>query len=122
MTLPRWLARFNRQFINPRAAQGGNWPVLVHAGRSSGNIYRTPIGAIPVDGGFLIFVNYGRRTDWLRNVLAAHKAALDIDDEIIEVANPRLVPFEDGKAMLGPDAAIPPGWAGVEECLLLDRL
>jgi len=122
VTLPRWLAEFNRRFINPRATNGGTWQVLVHVGRNSAKTYRTPIGAIEVDGGYLIFVNYGRRTDWLRNVLAAGKAVIEIDGGAIDVVNPRLVPISSGRKLLPADTKVPPGWVGVEECLLLDRI
>lgn len=121
MTLPRWLARFNKRFINPRAESGGQWPVLVHVGRSSGVTYRTPIGAIAVNGSFVTFVNYGRRTDWLQNVLEAGRATLEISSESVPVTNPRVIPYEAGLEMIGPDADAPPGWVGVEECLVLDR-
>lgn len=121
MTLPRWLARFNRRFINPRAAVGGQWPVLVHIGRSSGTTYRTPIGAIPVNGSYVTFVNYGRSTDWLQNVLAAGEAILETDGESVAVVSPRLVPFAQGLDMVGPDGGAPPGWVGVKECLVFDR-
>ena len=121
MTLPRWLAQFNRRFVNPRAAQGDTWQVLVHVGRRSGKSYRTPIGAIPVDGGYLIFVNYGRRTDWLQNVLAAREAVIEVDGNPVDVANPRLVPMDRSRKMLPAGTKVPPGWVGVEECLVLDR-
>jgi len=35
--------------------------------------------------------NYGPRTDWLRNVMAAGTASLRIDVREIELDNPRLV-------------------------------
>ncbi len=121
MTLPRWLARFNRRFINPRAAEGGQWPVLVHVGRSTGTNYRTPIGAIAVNGSYVTFVNYGRSTDWLQNVLAAGEAKLETDGETVAVARPRLIPFEAGLELIGADAEAPPSWVGVRECLVFDR-
>jgi deazaflavin-dependent oxidoreductase (nitroreductase family) len=121
MTLPRWLARFNRRFINPKAANGGQWPVLVHVGRSTGTTYRTPIGAIPVNGSFVTFVNYGSSTDWLRNVLAAGKATLETEGETVAVGNPRVIPLEEGLALVGQDPGAPPGWVGVKQCLVVDR-
>lgn len=121
MTLPRWLARFNRRFINPKAAKGGQWPVLVHVGRTSGAVYRTPIGAIPVNGSYVTFLNYGPKTDWLQNVLAAGEATLETGEVSVLVTNPRTVPYEQGLAMIGPEAGAPPGWVGVEECLIFDR-
>jgi deazaflavin-dependent oxidoreductase (nitroreductase family) len=47
--------------------------VLVHRGRRSGRIYRTPVEAIagePERGGLVIAPMWGERSDWYRNVLA----------------------------------------------------
>jgi deazaflavin-dependent oxidoreductase (nitroreductase family) len=45
--------------------------VVVHRGRRSGREYRTPVMAFPVADGVVIALTYGRRVDWLANVLAA---------------------------------------------------
>jgi hypothetical protein len=63
------MARSVSRYLNPAALKRESWPVLVHVGRKSGNVYRTPIGAEPIDGGYLFFVNYGPQTDWLRTVM-----------------------------------------------------
>lgn len=47
--------------------------VLVHRGRRSGRIYRTPVEAIvgnAAGGEIIISPMWGERTDWYRNVLA----------------------------------------------------
>lgn len=75
MPLPAWLARFNRMVSNPvlgpAAARLPYCGVIVHRGRRSGRLYRTPVNAFPVDEGFVVALTYGRETDWVRNVLAA---------------------------------------------------
>jgi hypothetical protein len=92
MALPTWLARFNRRWINPRAVMRGNWPVLVDVGRNSGTTYRTPLEAYPLaDGdGYVFTINYGSKSDWPRNVMAAGSATVEIDGESLELRNPRM--------------------------------
>jgi deazaflavin-dependent oxidoreductase (nitroreductase family) len=120
MPLPQWLARFNRRFINPGAVKKGNWPVLVHRGRSSGKVYRTPLDVFSAEDGYLFTVNYGSKTDWFRNVLAAGKATLEMDGRSIQLTDPKVLTREDGYAMMESDAEAPPPWVGVQECLLLN--
>lgn len=119
MPLPEWLARFNRRYINPGAVKKGRWPVLVHKGRTSGKEYRTPLGVFPVEDGYLFTVNYGSRTDWFRNVVAAGGATLEMEGRSIELTDPKVLTREEGYRMMEPDAKPPPGWVGLEECLLL---
>jgi hypothetical protein len=53
--MPRWWGQINKRVFNPRAIAGGKWPVLTHLGRVSGAMYRTPLDAHPVDGGYLSY-------------------------------------------------------------------
>ncbi len=72
-TLPRGLARFNRAVVNP--IQGvyawalPPWAVIVHRGRRSGRLYRTPVLGFRRGRTFAVAVLYGERSDWVRNVL-----------------------------------------------------
>jgi len=119
MTLPKWLARLNRRFVNPRAVRRGRWPVLIHVGRKTGKIYRTPLDAHPIDDGYVFMVNYGPHTDWLRNALAAGDATLELGGESIRLTTPQLLPAPEAYALLPPDAKTPPAYVGVEECLVM---
>lgn len=121
MALPRWLARLNRRFLNPRAVERGRWPVLVHIGRKTGKIYRTPLDAYPFKAGYVFTVNYGPHTDWLRNVLAAGDATLVLGGESIRLTSPQLLPAPEAYCLLSPDAKTPPAFVGVEECLLMQE-
>lgn len=106
--------------FNPRALKKGDWPVLVHRGRKSGTIYRTPLDAFEVGDGYLFIINYGSRSDWPRNVVAAGAATLVRDGEEIALTNPRLLPVNEGFALLPADAKKPPSWVGVDQCLLME--
>lgn len=118
MALPQWLARFNRRYLNPTAVRRGKWPVLVHVGRTSGTVYRTPLEAYPTSDGYLFTVNY-KSSDWPKNVVAAGAAQLDVEGDTIQLDSPRLVPTEEAYRLLGPDTKTPPSWVGVQECLVM---
>jgi deazaflavin-dependent oxidoreductase (nitroreductase family) len=73
--LPRRLAAFNRLVTNP--IQGTYawlilpWAVLIHRGRRSGRLYRTPVMARRQGDQLRVAVLYGPQSDWVRNLLAA---------------------------------------------------
>jgi len=115
MVMPRWLARFNRRVLNPRNLERGAWPVLRHVGRVSGTAYRTPVGVVPVDGGFVINLVYGRRTEWLRNVLAAGEGVIELEGRELACVRPRVVAL----AELGLGGAVERGFR-ISEGLRLD--
>jgi deazaflavin-dependent oxidoreductase (nitroreductase family) len=95
MTLPAWLARFNREVSNPllapAAARLPYFGVLVHRGRASGRSYRTPVNAFPVPDGFVVALTYGPATDWVRNVLAAGECDMVHRGRRVRLIAPRLL-------------------------------
>lgn len=117
MPMPRWWGRINKRVFNPRAIASGKWPVLTHVGRTSGTTYRTPLDAHPVEGGYLFVLVYGSGTDWVRNVLAAGHARLQVDGREVELVAPRLV----GEAeALAEDVSRPPKMLRITEFLRMD--
>jgi deazaflavin-dependent oxidoreductase (nitroreductase family) len=92
--------RTNRAVINPRQLASAGTPgaaasVIHHRGRRSGREYATPVGANPIDDGFLIALPYGTQADWLRNVLAAGTATIDHEGGTYPVIAPELVPIAE---------------------------
>jgi len=88
--------QFNKRVGNPRmlktAGQPGAWASIVrHTGRTSGNVYETPVEATPVDDGFVIPLPYGATSDWVKNVIANGRATLVRDGETFEVNEPEIV-------------------------------
>jgi deazaflavin-dependent oxidoreductase (nitroreductase family) len=71
----RYIAHFNKPVTNPIqrlwAARLHHMAVIEHRGRSTGKDYRTPVMAFVVGGEFVVFLNYGTESDWVRNVQAA---------------------------------------------------
>lgn len=73
--LPRRLARFNRVVTNPIQDAWAwvlpPWAVLVHRGRRTGRLYRTPVMAARRGDELWVHVLYGLESDWVQNLLAA---------------------------------------------------
>lgn len=69
-----WVARANKRYVNPVAtsvaAWAPGWAIVIHRGRKSGHIFRTPLWAFQRPGGFIIALTNGPNADWVRNVLA----------------------------------------------------
>ena len=123
MPLPGWLARFNRRVSNPALRPLLDllpyFGVVLHRGRKSGRVYRTPVMAFPRHDGFAMALTYGRRVDWLRNVLAASGCRLVYRGRPVDLVNPTVLPLRDVASAI-------PGWVRailrllrVENALLL---
>ena len=120
MPMPRWWGQINKRVFNPREIAGGRRPVLTHVGRSSGTTHRTPLDAHAIDGGYLFVLVYGSGSDWVRNVLAAGQAHLQVGSEEIELANPRVVGRDEAFAVMPDTAKRPPRVLGISEFLRMD--
>jgi deazaflavin-dependent oxidoreductase (nitroreductase family) len=120
MPMPRWWGQINKRVFNPRELERGVRPVLTHVGRTSGETYRTPLDAHPVDGGYLFILVYGSKSDWVRNVLAAGHARLTIDGEEIDLATPRLVDEGEARQALPDTVKRPPRLLRITEYLRMD--
>jgi deazaflavin-dependent oxidoreductase (nitroreductase family) len=120
MPLPRWLAHINKRVFNPMEMRRGARPLLIHTGRSSGKTYRTPLDAHRLPAGYLFIPLYGPRTDWVKNVLAAHAARLCIDGHEIELQSPRLVKKKDIWPMVPTTTKSYPGISSESELLRMD--
>ncbi len=121
MPMPLWWGHINKRVFNPRELARGERPVITHVGRTSGRTYRTPLDALPVEGGYLFMLVYGSRSDWVQNVLAAGKARLTVDGEDIELTAPRVVGDAEAWAALPDTVKRPPGFLRISEYLRMDR-
>lgn len=96
---------FNKHVLNPamlHLAGRKHWyaSVVRHTGRTSGKSYATPVVAEKVDGKFLVPLPYGTRVDWLRNVLAAGRAAVTSEGETYEVKEPEIIDLSQASLLL----------------------
>jgi deazaflavin-dependent oxidoreductase (nitroreductase family) len=97
--------RFNRRVTNRRVlrsagAAGARASIVRHRGRATGRQYQTPVTLIPLDGGFLIALPYGDRSDWTKNVLAAGSAAVIHQGATLQVERPEVVATSEVAAEL----------------------
>lgn len=108
--LPDFVRKFSRLF-NPGTIKDiengkGPYSLIRHTGRKSGKSYRTPVDAAYLGGHVLITLPYGRRSDWLRNVLAKGGCEIVHDHQTFTASDPVVLPeSEAGKLM-------PPGKEG----------
>ncbi len=121
MPMPLWWGRVNKRVFNPRAVRSGKWQVIRHVGRSSGRPYRTPLEALPVDGGFIFTLVYGSRSDWVQNVLAAGEATLEVDGGTVDLVGPELITTDEAFERLPPGAKRPPRLLKIDEFLVMRR-
>lgn len=82
--------------------EGSGTSVVRHVGRRSGRTYETPVIAARHDGHFLIALPYGKRTDWLKNVLDKGSAAIVASGHAYEVDRPEVIPMAEATAYFRP--------------------
>jgi len=124
MPLPRPVARFNRRVTNrilgPLAPYLPGFGVVVHRGRKTGRLYRTPVNVFPKPGGWVVALTYGPDSDWVRNVLADGGCTLETRGRAVRLTGPRLVHDEQRRAVPAPLRVLG-GLGDVSDFLVLDR-
>jgi hypothetical protein len=86
----------NKVLIHISGKKFGHFVILNHVGRKSGKIYRIPIIAEPDVHGFVIALTYGRKVDWLENVLAKGGCSMIWKDKEYSLVNPEFIDKEVG--------------------------
>lgn len=119
MPMPLWWGRVNKRVFNPRAVRSGKWQVIRHVGRSSGRPYRTPLEAVPIEGGFIFTLVYGSRSDWVQNVLTAGTATLEIDADTVDLVGPELITSDEAFERLPAGVKRPPRLLKIDEFLVM---
>lgn len=120
MPVPRFMAHVNKRVFNKLELRKGKRPVLTHVGRSSRRTFRTPLDAHPVEKGYIFILMYGSDSDWVKNVLAAGRASLRVDNQDLELVSPRLTSKDEAWQQL-PEATKPPAdFLRVTEYLQMD--
>ena len=80
MAFPAWLGRFNKVITNPLlrrfATKAPYFGVIVHRGRVSGRVYRTPVNAFAQGERFIFALTYGPDRDWVHNVMRSGRFTL----------------------------------------------
>jgi deazaflavin-dependent oxidoreductase (nitroreductase family) len=94
MPIPRVVRQWNKIGLNRVVIHIAPWMpgfgVVVHRGRRSGNLYRTPVNVFTAEDGYVFALTYGPDTDWVKNVLAAGGCELRTRGRTIRLTSPRL--------------------------------
>ncbi|MDH6198959.1 deazaflavin-dependent oxidoreductase (nitroreductase family) [Mycobacterium frederiksbergense] len=95
----RVIARFNKYVTNPLQRLWAPYlpymAVIEHIGRTSGKPYRTPVMAFVHARSVSVVLNYGERSDWVRNIKAAGGAGVVHRGRRYQLTNPRIIPAGD---------------------------
>lgn len=125
MVVPRAVARFNRQVTNRVARRfAGRIPpfaVVLHRGRRTGKVHRTPVWAYPTDDGYAIALPYGPESAWVRNVLEAGRCRMRRAGRVEELRAPRVVDGPEAQAALPAGVRSAFALLGTDHVLLLRR-
>src|SRR5438045_4951026 len=75
--------------------------VIVHRGRRSGKLFRTPVVVRPTSDGFIVPMPWGERTDWYRNVRAAGECVIRWRGRDYPLVQPEVIDSATAKAAFG---------------------
>lgn len=93
--LGRRMARFNRAVVNPVAVHvAGLLPgmgLVLHVGRRTHRVYRTPVLVFRTKDGFRMALTYGRDAEWVKNALAHGAVRLIASRREHELSDPEIV-------------------------------
>lgn len=93
--LGRRLARFNRAVTNKVALRvAGVLPgmgIVMHVGRRTRRVYRTPVMVFFTKDGCRVALTYGRESDWVRNAVAHGAVRLVSRGRELELTDPEVV-------------------------------
>jgi deazaflavin-dependent oxidoreductase (nitroreductase family) len=94
----RVIARLNRYVTNPVvmlvAPRVRHMAVIEHHGRKSGRSYATPVMAFVEDGHISVVLNYGAKSDWVRNVGSAGSAFVVHHSSRYALSDPQVLPLD----------------------------
>ena len=105
MPAPRWLARFNllvtNRILGPLALYVPGMGVIVHVGRKTQRVHRTPVLIFRQRNRFVIALTYGRESEWVRNVIARNGCELETRGTSLRLTSPYLYHDDKRRAMPG---------------------
>jgi deazaflavin-dependent oxidoreductase (nitroreductase family) len=95
MLFPPWLDRLQVKYMNPMAKRLApylpTFAILKHRGRTSGKSYETVLNAYRKGGVVAVAMGHGK-ANWVKNVLAAGEADMQLSRRDLHITNPRIVP------------------------------
>jgi deazaflavin-dependent oxidoreductase (nitroreductase family) len=93
MPIPSGVASFNKKVLNhltaPFARHLPGLAIVIHVGRTTGDVYRTPVNVFRRGGGYLFVMTYGPDADWVKNVDAAGACDIETRGRTVHLVAPR---------------------------------
>jgi deazaflavin-dependent oxidoreductase (nitroreductase family) len=93
--LGRRMARFNRAVTNKVSIHLAGWVpglgIVIHVGRRTRTVYRTPVNVYRTKDGFRFALTYGPDAEWVRNAMAHGAVRLITRRKEYELTEPELV-------------------------------
>jgi deazaflavin-dependent oxidoreductase (nitroreductase family) len=93
---------FKKRMIADVESGKSGMSIISHTGRKSGTSYRTPVEAIFLDNEVLIGLVYGRKTDWLKNVLAQGGCSIFYKLQMYTATDPIILSVDSARKLLPP--------------------
>lgn len=92
--LPAFIRPFTTHVLNPfTRLVSGRLPAfgtVVHVGRRSSRVYRTPVNVFRDGDDWIIALTYGAQVQWLRNIRAAGGCEVETRGRTLELTNPEV--------------------------------
>jgi deazaflavin-dependent oxidoreductase (nitroreductase family) len=89
------MAKFNKRVLNKATIHvAGRLPymgIVIHVGRRTGNVYRTPVNVFRTEDGYRFALTYGQDAEWVKNALAFGAVRLVTRRREHELTGPLLV-------------------------------
>jgi deazaflavin-dependent oxidoreductase (nitroreductase family) len=109
MLFPAWLDRWQLKYMNPVMRRVARYlptfAVVKHRGRTSGKPYETVVNAYRRGSVLAVLLGHGK-ANWVKNVLAAGEAELQLRARSVHIINPRVLPSGAGVEGLPPIARL----------------
>ena len=86
---------FTTHVFNPVSRRFARWlpgfGILAYRGRKSGKAYRTPLNVFRHGDDWVFALTYGSDVQWVKNVVAAGEATLEVRRRKIHLVDPELI-------------------------------
>lgn len=99
MPFPRAMSRWTRGPFDKMALRvvgHAAFADLEHVGRKSGVVRHTPVRAFRRKNKVVIGLNFGRGSEWLKNIQASGGCRMRLGGQQVELGDPKVVPVREG--------------------------
>lgn len=107
--------------MTPLARVLPGFGILVHRGRRTGLTHRIPINLFSCGDEVVFALTYGEGADWVRNVMAAHLAVLELRSGEVRLTHPRVVDGADVSDCVPSGVRLVLRTLGVDRFLVMAR-